>query len=76
MADRGALSEEAERFVLALDLYETGEAMLRQRLRRENPAADDEELEQAIEAWLCRRPGAESGDADGIMGSWPRRPRR
>jgi hypothetical protein len=76
MADRGATSDEAERLALALDLYETGEAMLLQRLRRENPSATDEELEQAIQNWLGRRPGAESGDADGRAGSWPRRPPR
>jgi hypothetical protein len=76
MGDRGTASDEAERFALALDLYETGEAMLRQRLRRESPSATDAELEQAIRSWLSRRPGAESGDAEGLARSWPRPPRR
>lgn len=76
MGDRGAASDEAERFALALDMYETGEAMLVQRLRRENPSATDEELEHAIQTWLGRRPGAESGDAEGLPGTWPRRPPR
>jgi hypothetical protein len=75
MSDRARASEAAERFALALDLYETGEAMLRQRLRREDPSATDDDLERAIEAWLGQRPGAEMGDAAGRGGTWPRPPR-
>lgn len=57
---------------LALDLFETGEAMMRQTLRREFPAATAEELEARFRAWLWSRPGAEAGDAVGRSVPWPR----
>ncbi|MDN5759989.1 MAG: hypothetical protein L0H59_15930 [Tomitella sp.] len=55
----------AERMRVALDLYETGERMLRQRLRRERPEAAPDEIDAEIARWLCRRPGAEHGDHPG-----------
>jgi Rv0078B-related antitoxin len=35
--------------------------MYRQRMRRENPAASDEEIEARVQAWL-RKPSGEAGD--------------
>jgi hypothetical protein len=55
----------AGRLRLALDLFATGEAMMRQRLRREHPDLDAEELERRLLAWLRDRPGAPFGDAVG-----------
>lgn len=55
----------AERMRVALDLYEVGEGMMRARLRRERPDADDAEIDAAIVAWLQHRPGAEFGDFPG-----------
>jgi hypothetical protein len=55
----------AERLGLALELYEVGERMLRQRLRRERPHATPEEIDAEIGRWLQRRPGAEYGDYPG-----------
>lgn len=52
----------AERMRMALDLYEVGEGMMRARLIRERPDADDAEIDAAILAWLQHRPGAEFGD--------------
>ncbi len=62
-----------ERFQLALDLYDLGERMLRQKLRRRRPEATDAEIDAAITAWLVHRPGAEHGDGDGVPVAWPRR---
>jgi hypothetical protein len=62
----------AERFRLALDLYATGEAMMRQRIRRERPELSSVEVEKRLCAWLCLRPGAEQGDAVGRPLPWPR----
>ena len=62
----------AQRLRVALDLYEAGEAMMVQRLRRENPSASDEEIEEAVRVWLRDRPGAELGDAQGRPVPWPR----
>lgn len=62
----------AERMRLALDLYEAGESLMRQNLRRQFPAAGAEEIERRLVAWLHQRPGAEQGDAWGRPGSWPR----
>ncbi len=58
------------RLRLALDLFESGVALVRQRLRRERPSATEDEIEAAVVAWLRTRPGAEHGDAVGR----PRRP--
>jgi len=66
----------AERFEVALDLYATGEALMRQRIRRENPELPPAEVEARVMAWLRTRPGAEDGDAMGRQGAWPRIPRR
>jgi hypothetical protein len=63
----------AERFQLALDLYDLSEGMLRQRLRRKHPQATEAELDAHIAAWLAHRPGAEQGDAEGRPITWPPR---
>jgi hypothetical protein len=42
-------------------MCEPGIRMYRQRMRRENPAASDEEIEAEVAAWL-RRPSGEVGD--------------
>ncbi|MDQ3886126.1 MAG: hypothetical protein M3308_03710 [Actinomycetota bacterium] len=55
----------ADRFRIALELYDVGENMLRQRLRRERPEASAEDIDAAIAAWLQRRSGAEHGDHPG-----------
>jgi hypothetical protein len=70
-ADRS--SPEQDRFQLALELYETGEAMMRQRLLRENPGLSPEAVEEKLVEWLRTRPGARHGDASGRPGIWPRR---
>jgi hypothetical protein len=55
----------ARRLRVALDMYEFGERMERARLRREEPDATDDEIEQEVRAWRLRRPGAPAGDAVG-----------
>ncbi len=50
---------------LALDLYEAGEELKRQSLRRSHPEASEEEVESMIVEWLQTRPGAEHGDCPG-----------
>ncbi|RKY21772.1 MAG: hypothetical protein DRQ55_03245 [Planctomycetota bacterium] len=52
---------------LALDLFESGVALMRQNLRRERPSASESEIEAALVAWLRTRPGAEHGDAVGRL---------
>jgi hypothetical protein len=63
----------AERFAMALDLYEAGEAITRQNLRRKFPQADEEEIEHLVVQWLLSRPGAPLGDTSGRPYPWPRR---
>lgn len=65
----------AERLRLALDLYETGEELMRQQIRRRYPDADPETVERMLTEWLRTRPGAEHGDAAGRPGTWPRTPK-
>lgn len=55
----------ARRLRLALDLYEVGERMQRQRLRRLRPDATAAEIEDELRAWRQRRPGAPAGDHPG-----------
>lgn len=55
----------ARRLLTALDLHDLGVAMMRQRLRRENPDASEEELRSRLQGWLHTRPGAEPGDGVG-----------
>ena len=64
----------AERFRTTLALFELGEAMLRQKLRRKLPEASEAEIDNQVQAWLERRPGAEHGDGVGRPATWPRRP--
>jgi len=63
----------AERFRTTLALFELGEAMLRQKLKRKFPQASEAEIEARIREWLDRRPGAQHGDAVGRPVAWPRR---
>lgn len=55
----------ARRFRLALDLFATGEEVMRQRLRRLHPEWTDSGVDAEIGKWLRDRPGAQSGDAVG-----------
>jgi hypothetical protein len=54
-----------QRLRIALDMYEVGEQMERQRLRRRTPEASDAQIEAQVAAWRRRRPGAEGGDCPG-----------
>lgn len=55
-----------ERMRIAFDLYQVAEDMMRLNLRRRNPDATDAEIEQGIQNWLAKRPGAEHGDGVGV----------
>ena len=63
----------SERFRIAMALYEAGEMMLRQKLRRKFPQATAQEIEAKVLEWRRHRPGAEHGDAEGRPIPWPRR---
>lgn len=63
----------AKRFQTALALFELGEAMLRQKLKRKYPHATEAEIDFQVREWLERRPGAEHGDGVGRPVAWPRR---
>ena len=52
---------DVEKFREVFDLCDAGVRMYRQRMRRENPSASDEEIEARVQAWL-RRPSAEAGN--------------
>jgi hypothetical protein len=55
----------SEAFRTTLDLFETGLVLMRQNLRRANPDATEEAIEELLTAWLHERPGAEHGDGPG-----------
>ncbi len=71
---RDRLAEAAARLRTALDMFEVGVELMRQKLRREHPGLAEVEIEARIRAWLSERPGAEFGDSVGRPVSWPRRP--
>lgn len=50
------------RFETTLDLWDTAVELRRQSLRREYPAASDDQIEHLLNRWLAHRPGAERGD--------------
>lgn len=52
---------DVEKFRVVFELCDAGVRMYRQRMRRENPLASDEEIEARVQAWL-RRPSGEAGD--------------
>ena len=76
MAYNGSMTDDspeamAARLRTAFDLCELGESVHRAQLRREHPAATDDEIEALLIAWLETRPGAEHGDACGRPITWP-----
>jgi len=54
-----------EAFRTTLELFETGVALMRQQLIREQPDASGDEIERRLLDWLRQRPGAEHGDCSG-----------
>ena len=62
--------EPAAKLQLALDLFDSGVAMMRQTLRRRFPDASDQTLAEALAVWLRERPGAEHGDTTGCLRNW------
>ena len=66
-----ARAEAAARLRTALDLFEAGVEMVRQKLRRDHPDLAEREIAARVGTWLRERPGAEFGDAVGRRLSWP-----
>lgn len=54
-----------DRLRLTFDLYEAGEDLMRQNLRRRHPGETPEQIEERLIAWLSVRPGATLGDSPG-----------
>jgi hypothetical protein len=50
---RAGPEDPAERLREALELFELGERLFHQRMRREHPEAGEDELERLVIAWLC-----------------------
>ena len=61
----------AARLRLALELFEAGERLMCQNLKRQFPTANAAELDRKLVEWLRRRPGAEVADAEGRSISQP-----
>ena len=61
-----AADEMIRKLRVAFDLHAAGVSMMRARLRRLHPGADDAEIDRRLQAWLHDRPGAEWGDAEGV----------
>jgi hypothetical protein len=63
--DRNDPACTVRRLRLALDLFEAGLDLERQRLRREEPLLCAADIESRLKTWLRTRPGAEDGDCPG-----------
>jgi hypothetical protein len=61
----------AERLQTALALHESGVAMKRAQILRQNPDASVDEIARRLNQWLRERPGAEQGDAVGVPRKLP-----
>lgn len=61
----------ARRLQTALDLADSGIAMQRAKLQRQNPDASKDTVDQMLREWLHHRPGAEHGDAAGRVVELP-----
>jgi hypothetical protein len=48
-------------------MFDLGESIMRQNLRRADPEASEQDIEARLGAWLLERPGAEHGDAPGKL---------
>jgi hypothetical protein len=48
-----------------LDLFDTGIELMLQNLRRNHPAATEQDILRRLRQWLHDRPGAEFGDCPG-----------
>jgi hypothetical protein len=59
----------AARLRTALSLHESGVAMKRAQLRRQDRAASEEEIARRLALWLRTRPGATLGDVEAIVTS-------
>jgi hypothetical protein len=58
----------------AMDLYEVAEVLTRQRLQREHPQWNSEQLDDAVTQWFLHRHGAPDGDfSGGKVVPWPRK---
>ena len=55
----------SEKLRIALELFESGVAMMRETLRREHPTESDAQIEGRLRQWIRHRPGAEDGDCVG-----------
>jgi len=56
MVEQMPKSSKEERLRTALDMHDFGVAIMRQNLRRRHPAADEQEIEAMLIAWLGSRP--------------------
>jgi hypothetical protein len=59
--------EVVERLRTALAMFDLGESIMRQNLRRADPEASEQDIEARLRVWLLERPGAEHGDAPGRL---------
>ena len=65
-------ASEKHGLAVAFELFEAGRLMREARFRREHPDWSQQQVADAVSAWLCERPGAPHGDSAGRPGSLAR----
>jgi len=64
VADSSSLTP-SEKLQIALELFESVVAMMRETLKRRHPNESDAQIEERLRQWIRHRPGAEDGDCAG-----------
>lgn len=59
-----------QRFLTALDLFESGVEMKRTQLRRQHPEASEAAIDDRLMDWLLNPSGAKDGDCPGRVIEW------
>lgn len=70
--EEGSANDVAARLRAALELYQVGQALMRQNLRRRFPEASSAEIERHLLEWRLHRTDAPHGDAVGRVVPFPR----
>jgi hypothetical protein len=73
VVDRSVLdTSSSERLRVALELCDLGIEVMRQNLKRREPAATDARIAEGLETWLRERPSLATEAAGFRLVTWPR----
>lgn len=65
LIQKGPERTAADKLRMAIAMVDEGREMMRLNLKRMDPGANEQQIEERLAAWLRERPGAELGDTVG-----------